>query len=204
MTSVLLAHGGTELQHLIPCISTTPLQVHYTFLQFSPPTLTLQIWDGCNDDEISITKCMRAIQTYDMPKGQGKIISIQGNKLRSCYFLVSAVVRQKLTSNPEVTGMFNMSVKVTSHGNHERHVKQTSVGLVALSAKPSMLSNTLQSLVNPLRVTLILKWGGGTHTLQSILEMTYNYELGVFRTYGEKKYQSQQLVYSNRKSKSIC
>lgn len=139
-----------------------------------------------------------------MPKGQGKILNIQGNKLRSCYFLVSAVVRQRLTSKPEVTGMFNMSVKVTSHGNHERHVKQTSVRLVALSTKPSMLSNTLQSLVNPLRVTLILKRGGGTHTLQSILEMTYNYELGVFRTYGEKKYQSQQLVYSNRKSKSIC
>ena len=98
----------------------------------------------------------------------------------------------------------SVSVKVISHGNHERHVKQTTVRLVALSAKTSMLSNTLQSLVNPLRVTLILKWGGGIHTLQSILKMTYNYELGVFRTYGEKKYQSQQLVYSNRKSKSIC
>ena len=109
-----------------------------------------------------------------------------------------------LTSKPEAIGIFNLPVKVTSHGNHERHVKQTTVRLVALSAKTSILSNTLQSLVNPLRVTLILKWGGGIHTLQSILEMTYNYELGVFRTYGEKKYQSQQLVYSNRKSKSIC
>lgn len=67
-----------------------------------------------------------------------------------------------------------------------------------------MLSNTLQPLVNPLRATLILKWGGGIHTLQSILEITCNDELGVFRTYGEKKYQSQHLVYSNRKSKSIC
>jgi len=109
-----------------------------------------------------------------------------------------------LTSKPETIGMFNLSVKITSRGNHERHVKQTAVHLVALSAKTSMLSNTLQSLVNPLRVTLILKWGGGIHTLQSILEMTYNYELGVFRTYGEKKYQSQQLVYGNRKSSSIC
>lgn len=34
--------------------------------------------------------------------------------------------------------------------------------------------------------------------------MTYNYELGVLRTYGEKKYQSQQLVYSKRKSRRIC
>lgn len=105
-----------------------------------------------------------------------------------------------LTSKSEAIDMFNLSVKVTSH---ERHVKQT-VHLVALSAKISMLSNTLQSLVNALRVTLILKWGGGIHTLKSILEMTYNYELGVFRMYGEKKYQSEQLVYSNRKSKSIC
>jgi len=105
-----------------------------------------------------------------------------------------------LTSKPEAIGMCNLSVKVTSHGNHERHVKQTTVCLVALPAKTSMLSNTLQSLVNALRVTLILKWGGGTHTLQSILEMTCNYELGVFRTYGKKKHQSQQLVYSNRKS----
>lgn len=109
-----------------------------------------------------------------------------------------------LTGKPGATGMFYLSVKVTSHGNHESHVKQTTVRSVALSAKTSTRSNTLQSLVNPLRVTLILKWGGGTHTLQSILEMTYYYELGVFRTYGEKKYQSQQLVYSNRKSKSIC
>lgn len=109
-----------------------------------------------------------------------------------------------LTSRPEVISMFNSSEKVTSHENHERHVKQTTVRLAALSAKTSMLSNTLQSLVNPLRATLILKWGGGIHTLQNILEITCNDELGVFRTYGEKKYQSQQLVYSNRKSKSIC
>lgn len=50
-------------------------------------------------------------------------------------------------------------------GTMKRHVKQTAVHLAALSAKTSMLSNTLQSLVNPLRVTLILKWGGGIHTL---------------------------------------
>lgn len=109
-----------------------------------------------------------------------------------------------LTSTPEVTDMFNSSEIVTSHENHERHVKQTTVGLAALSAKTSMLSNTLQPLVNPLRATLILKRGGGIHTLQSILEITCNDELGVFRTYGGKKYQSQHLVYSNRKSKSIC
>lgn len=74
--------------------------------------------------------------------------------------------------------------------------------LAALSAKTSTLSNTLQSLVNPRRATMILKRGGGTHTLQSILEMTCSYELGVFRTYGEKRISHNSLFTAIEKAKA--